>query len=553
MKSLVIEAGNEALTHKDKLSRPFLARVFFILGTAYNELPASEENLNRSIQYFSQALLLYENNPGTSAEEYGALLNNLGNSYRDLGALTADSSKIKKALGHYQHILSEIDSPRYKELAKGNREKALEMLDTLQQQGNSMSNGFIGKLRQRFNKPASIPDKKGPSFASHQGPEQEFQAFLQQGDELFYEGQESEDDEEKEKNIKEAVRIYFEAIKNVDRMHGESDMARVLHRMGITFIYGTMDDDNMWTTFCFANAARRLAGADWNERGLARIDYHKAKALTVIGYPNHVEYLTEAVELLKRAMPAISTSDNSGEYKGVQDQYHMALSMLAACKGKGNAQSELKATLLEDERKRIADRHNWKDQRPIVRYYRAYFENVLKYAEKETLDRLADFCVERDLIIADDAYGPSTKTSQILGLAEKFLRLGDIQGVFMCTDLAERYTTELETISADEHRFQANAWLNIAEFYLQIPLPLNAKECLVRLASSIDPARLGGFFDEYEIRKERMANDIKKSFSLPNLNVKETAQLIYPNNAAKQKELALNLQTDAAAISREGD
>jgi hypothetical protein len=79
---------------------------------------------------------------------------------------------------------------------------------------------------------------------------------------------------------------------------------------------------------------------DRGERTLARVDFHKGKVLTIIGYPDNVEYLSKAVALINSSLPGMSTSRNEGEYESVQNHYRMALSMLESCKGEATVRNK---------------------------------------------------------------------------------------------------------------------------------------------------------------------------------------------------------------------
>lgn len=322
-----IEAGEEALGYRSKMHKYFSARLNSVLGSVYRKLPATEKNLNQSITYLRDALADFQSARMTDDSIYGAVLNNLGNSYRDLGSLTANQKLLRMSLEYYKHCMDRAKTPEDRRLAMENSEQASSMLRHLEGEHTSEPNNLFSRLFGGKKKSEPSPEIKRKVSSSTDEPRDDFVSLMRWGEELFYKAQKTTRPEDKENHFRESVQTFMTAMKKFGGQLSDSDRAEILHRLGVPFLLGDTDEE-MWTAFCFAHAARRMAGDGWSERNLARLDFHQGKALTFIGYPYHLEYLMPARDHLEKSMQGMSSSQNEGEYQGVLAQYKLVMKLI---------------------------------------------------------------------------------------------------------------------------------------------------------------------------------------------------------------------------------
>lgn len=276
-----IAACEDALEWKAELDHVWLHRIHFYAGTAHDALAPSEPDLCASVDHLGEALRC-----ATSEDERASTLNNLGNAWLDLGILTADDSAVEAAVGCYDQALPLRHDERGRTRTQVNRARAERALDSFRQKHTS---GFEpGHAADReVDKLLSIGDS---ALRDALGSEQRQDAFRRR-----------------------AATHYARAAALLGRSGAPHLRAEVFHRLAGMFVSSPDNDDCQWTAFCFANAARRLAAADWRAGSLARLDSQTAEMLIAIGYPDDTPYLRRALTLLDNALPILTAIGQPGE------------------------------------------------------------------------------------------------------------------------------------------------------------------------------------------------------------------------------------------------
>lgn len=297
-KRRTVQSIEQALALETYLEEEWQAHLYRAAGLLYDELAETEVDLRRSIECNQKALAFFRRE--THPEDYASVLNNLGNSYRDLGERTGDSQLLEQALRCYDQALPLRTDPRLALRTKGNRDRALKSLTELQQ-GHRV--------------PQPELDRHTLSQAEN---------LARHGDDLYFAAQKQGTD--RDKQLQGAATCYLEASKLLGRAAPARTRAEILHRLAALFITST-DDDELWTGFCFANATRRLAQG-WRPGSLASVDFHKGMALVKIGYPQQEQYLRPAETLLRQALPILKTQGRPGEYDGARKFLDMCQGLL---------------------------------------------------------------------------------------------------------------------------------------------------------------------------------------------------------------------------------
>lgn len=278
-----VQTIEQALELQSHLDDNWLGHLYRAAGTLYNEL-AQGDDLRRSVECNEKALGYY--NPKRDAASYGSVLNNLGNSYRDLGRHAGDIHLLEQAIETYDKALPCRADPRLRQRTLGNKSQAQRALEELQRGGSATRPVADKSLLDQVKRLAGTGDDR--FFASSkEGPQQESMR-------------------------KSAAEHYLQAMKLLGREGPPDARAEILHRLAALFFSST-DDDKLWTAFCFANATRRL-GTGWRASSLAAVDMHKGHMLTKIGYPNLQQYLKPAEALLQQALPVLKKQGRPGEY-----------------------------------------------------------------------------------------------------------------------------------------------------------------------------------------------------------------------------------------------
>lgn len=292
-----VQTIEQALELQRYLDDNWLGHLYRAAGTLYNEL-AKGDDLRRSVECNEKALGYY--NPKRDAASYGSILNNLGNSYRDLGRHAGDIHLLERAIETYDQALPYRADPRLRQRTLGNKSQAQRALEELQRGA-----------------PAPPP-------AADRSLLDQVERLAHTGDDRFFAS--SEEGPQQQSMRKSAAEHYLQAMKLLGRDGPPDARAEILHRLAALFI-GSTDDDALWAGFCFASATRRL-GTGWRPSSLATVDMHKGQMLTIIGYPGLEQYLKPAEALLQQALPILKKQGRPGEHDQVRKYLEMCRMML---------------------------------------------------------------------------------------------------------------------------------------------------------------------------------------------------------------------------------
>lgn len=291
-----IAACVNALEQAAHLPEPWLCRTHLLAGTAYNELARDADDLRASIAHLYQALQV-----GAPQADCASILNNLGNSLRDLGIMTGDAETLEAALACFDEALPLRVDDLGRQRTVHNRRLAERALANLG---------------------ATAPADEGNGV----GADRELEGQLRLGDEAFHASQ--QDDGDADGHRKRAAARYVAAAALLRRDAPPTQRAEVMDRLGGLFLTWD-DDDSLLTGLCFAAAARRLGSADWRSISLARVDSRMGEMLTIIGYLGNPAYLRRGQALLRDALPVIEAEGQPGESDRVRSLHTMSTAMLA--------------------------------------------------------------------------------------------------------------------------------------------------------------------------------------------------------------------------------
>ncbi len=293
-----VQTIEQALEMESFLDEAWLSHLYMAAGVLYNDLAESTDDLRRSVACNENALTLVRRE--TDPARYASVLNNLGNSYRDLGARTRDAGLLEKAIAHYDQALPYRSDPRLRLRTQGNKAQAERTLKELQS-GAALSQP-----------------------TAERGVLDQVEELVHAGDDMYFASIKGGPDQQAQ--LGSAADHYLEAMKLLGRDAPPRTRAEILHRLAALFVTST-DDDELWTGLCFASATRRL-GQEWRASSLASVDYHRGQMLVKIGFPDQEQYLRPAETLLRQALPVLKAQGRPGEYEQAGNYLKMCLKLL---------------------------------------------------------------------------------------------------------------------------------------------------------------------------------------------------------------------------------
>jgi tetratricopeptide (TPR) repeat protein len=519
----VVEAVEQALTYENDIVEPLLGRLYFIGGTALDDLGENEKTLAQSVRYLEGALQYYtlQKYP----DEYASTLNNLGNSYKHLGMLKNDRKLLEKAIKTYDEALPYRASPQLKLRTQNNRKEAVELLEKL------------------------ASHKPLPRKAKESTDDQHIRVLLRAGDESFFAAMQKGDGNEGDRQA--AAEKYLEASRSVKREANPGLRAEIYHRLASLFLR-EQNDDPLWTSYCFANATKRLAQGNWQEVSQARVTMHQGEALTIIGFPDHEGYLQRAEELLRTSLPVMKAQGHPGESEECNKYLSLCLSFLAT---RGDSAHTRKAQEFFAEGESARLEHL---DRAITSHvksrdlYERYAKLVKRIAPDELKNALGAIRAEGAASVVDQHVDEFNHASMLIEVAQKYLALGELAGALETVETAEEF--------AADARFSApSIWCELAMFYASIPMTEKTHQCLniaqskMELAAQSNVAVLPGdrtgrwipeygldaYQDEIDATKRKIGNVSAASF-----DPARTAELLCPQDAARRRAIQGELETN---------
>jgi tetratricopeptide (TPR) repeat protein len=441
-----IAVCEQALSIGAPLQDLWMERLHYVAGTQYDNLADSPKDLEASIGHFRSALS-YCSAEGSPAE-YASVLNNLGNSLRDLGKRTARQELLQEAIACYDRALPFRSSVMLRMRTEGNEAAAEEVLRRLKE-GSAES-------------PRNLRDAGGGTETA------EVVRLLHMGQEVMAQG--APDDQGQEARRRAAGSRYLQAASLLARTEVPEVRAELFHHLAGLFVMSS-DDDDLWTGFCFATAAQRLSAGLWSPEGEARLRYHRGWMLMKIGYPDVVPYLSPAEELLRQAVPVLQESGLPGEFDSAS-KILLACSSLLAARGGAEAERRALALHVENETRRLRNREG--DRKDgFQERYRAYMSAIQQAAPTEFRDALGRLALEAVKCSANQLYDEFNHAEQLIRLAEKHRDLGDLNGALTRIEAAEMY--------ARKARYSApSIWCDLAAFFSALPMMNDAARCLGR-------------------------------------------------------------------------
>lgn len=451
-----IKVCEQALSFGAPLSDWWVERLHFIAGTRYNDLAETAADLEASVTHLRNALDSCD--PATSSSGYGSVLNNLGNSLRDLGDRTARPELLQEAIACYDKALPFRTSVMLRERTLGNEAAAEEILRRLREGASELS----------------MPAAKQQDSTRHS----EVVRLLHIGQEIM--SQASADDRTPEERRRAAASRYLQAAAIMAKHSSHKLRAELFHHLAGLFV-GSVDDDDLWTGLCFANSAQRLSAGLWSPEGEARLRYHRGLMLMKIGYPDVVAYLTPAEELLRQAVPVLQRAGFPGEFDAASQTLLTCSSLLASC-GAPKAERRAIALHAENEARRVRDSQSGpKDE--LAEKYRSYLSAITRVAPAELRDTLGRLALAAFKSRANQIYDEYNHAEQLIALAGNHLYVGDLQGALEEIEAAEKY--------ARQARYSApSVWCDLASFFSSVPMAADAARCL-RRAQELMPLAAG--------------------------------------------------------------
>jgi len=293
-----VQTVEQALEMAAFLDEAWLCHLYMAAGTLYNDLAESEDDLRRSVECNEKALSLVRRE--TDAERYASVLNNLGNSCRDLGARTRDARLLEKAIDCYDKALPYRSDPRLRLRTQGNKTQAQHILEDLRSGAaaplSTAERSVLGQVKE----------------------------LVHAGDDMYFAS--SKAGPQQQAQLRSAADYYLQAMKLLGCDAPPKTRAEILHRLATLFVTST-DDDELWTGLCFASATRRL-GQEWRASSLASVDYHRGQMLVKIGFPDQEQYLRPAETLLRQTLPVLKAQGRPGEYEQASKYLEMCLDLL---------------------------------------------------------------------------------------------------------------------------------------------------------------------------------------------------------------------------------
>jgi tetratricopeptide (TPR) repeat protein len=529
-----IDACQRALAIDVPLNDAWLGRLNYVAGTSWNTLADNSEALQASIGYLKTALEHYSS--ANYADEYASTLNNLGNSYRDLGKKTNDREYLQEALACYKKALPFRREEYLRLRTLGNIATAKEMLRALDQSSIS---------------PDGSPAAEQSIFSSEdeQKSLHQFNELLRVGDDSIHTSQLEE--EKRDSFRKRAATKYAEAMKTLDRTGARNVRAEGFHRLAVLFLDST-EEDALWTGFCLASTTQRL-GKDWSPLGQARVASHRGRMLLMIGYPRGIQYLLIAERLLRDSISPLEQFGQPGEAKQASAYLRMADSLLALCEVP-EAEHRVEVACAEEEMKRLQDQSKSRPADKLHKVYRSYLAVLLKIAKPELSKLLGRLGLEAEKARLDRYYlDEFNRARKLVHVALRHREIGDLDGALSVIIEAEE--------CARSARYSApSIWCELAKFYISLPLRDQAQKCLqyaqelmsmaaeedqyVEEGSNNGRWMLEANIESYQSEIDETRNHVNQAPSTPQFDFAKTANLVSPDDSSLREQLQRNIQSD---------
>jgi tetratricopeptide (TPR) repeat protein len=531
-----IEACQKALALNAPLEDFWLGRLHFLAGTAYNTIGGSIENLLSSIHYFKEALKHYRGE--NYLDEYASTLNNLGNSYRDLGARTKDRKLLREAIACYKEALPLRRDEHLRLRTEGNMavaEKILAQLD---------------RITDSVDTPETVETS---SSAAGEKDSIRFKELLKIGDDAF---NTSLIKEEKATQFRQrAAEKYVDWMSSFGRTAGAADRAEGFHRLAVLFLHST-EDDALWTGLCFASTAQRLSLEVWSPLGQARLASHRGQMLMKIGYPRGVDYLSLAESLLCSSIIPLRQLGHAGEAEQAS-QYLTITDGLLAVSGNTDAQKRVMTAYSDEGMKRLKVQIQTTQIDELHKVYCSYLSLVQKVAAPELSELLGKLGLEVTRARLDDFLDEFNRAFQLVQTAAKHREIGDLDGALSAGEEAEDF--------AAIARYSASSiWCELAKFYSLIPLRDQALRCIEKAQAVmsmiakegeyVSPGESGGRWmaegpvETYQAEIAATKALIDETPATPYFDAARTAELLSPKDELRRQNLERTIREGGVQI-----
>lgn len=447
-----VEACEAALSLGLDARTVWSGRVHFIAGTVYQSIgdyEADDSSYRASIAHFQEALRCYPSE--VAPDQHGGVLNNLGNTYRKLGARTGDVAWAEAAIQCFDQALPyRREEAQYRRTLRS-RADAMRLLEEHRAGTQAM--------------PPDGPGERGLSAIN----------LLEAGDSAY------EDSFRADANGEANRRLAFERYVAAARLLGRDGPARlrgeVYHRMIRPFVEST-NDDALWTGICFAAAARRVGVRTRPPIALARSGVQLSFMLMKLGDGREVQYLRAAEALVRELLPLLAAEGEPGEAEYATDVHKACLTLLAA-NGDQNARPQALQLHAARQLERLELQAQDAPPDQLHAIYREYLSLVRRAAE----DKLATLLAETELgylqAVMDPMLGNELTSMAVAEAAEKRRVVGDLAGALELAAAAEKF-------AGDAHAWGPPAWCQLARFYAGIPLRDKAEESVRQARAAVD-------------------------------------------------------------------
>jgi len=529
-----IDACEKALALNAPLEDFWLGRLNFVAGSAYNTIGGSTKNLQASIDYLKAALKHYrsENYP----DEYGSTLNNLGNSYRDLGEKIGDRNLLSDGLASYEKALPFRKEEHLRLRTLANMVAAEDALAALNQTPHSATSTAAGAPATLI---ASQEQKQLPRFRD----------LLRVGDDAL---QTSRMETEKQDLFRQrAAAKYAEAMATIRKIGGPKERAEGFHRLAALFLDST-EDDALWTGFSFASTAQRLGKERWSALGLARVACHRGQMLMKIGYPRRLQYLLPSESLLRNSIAALEQFGQPGEAEQARKYLEVTDSLLAVSKV-SEAKRRVAASYSQKGSQRLKAQAVATPPDQLHKAYQTYLTILQETASTELGELLGRLGLEEAKAKFDDVLDEFNRARQLIEVAAQHREIGDLEGALALVEDAEDF--------AQSARYSAPLiWCQLAEFYTSLPSTDEAHRSLQKaeqvMSTSVDEDeyvpqgdKSGRWMREYGMETYQAEIDktcalINQSLSTPHFDPARTAELLVPGNTGRRRQLEQTIKRE---------
>jgi hypothetical protein len=529
-----IGACQQALSIDASLEDFWLGHLNFIAGTEYHNLGEGAEHYQSSVNYLSAALKYFRSDK--YPDKYASTLNNLGNSYLDLGQMTRDCSFLQESLACYEKALPFRADEHLRRRTLQNIERAQEILEGLDRTGTAAP---------------SQPVKAVEAVTDQEQQTSRVKELIHTSDDAVYASLENKD--RSELFLKRAADKLIEAMKTVGRDGEASLRAEVSHRLATLFLEST-EDDALWTGLCFASTTQRLTREKWKAVNQARVASQRGMMLMKIGYPNLLHYLLPAAALLRDSIPMLQQSGHPGEAEWPSMYLTITDHQLAAC-GVDESQQRVFASHAQEEVQRLEAEALRPPPDELHKIYRAYLHLVTEAAALRFNALLGELGFEAERVLLDGYIDEYNRAQGLIEVAAQHRDIGDLASALSLAEKATGY--------AQEARYSApSIWCQLAEFYSLLPLREEAVRCIEKAQDSMalavkeDDAVLPDdksgrwipefSMDVYQEEIDRIKDIVIDTPSTPHFDPTRTAQLLAPEDELMHLQLAQTIRRGLA-------